>query len=840
MAQQRRFVDRLAALEAFRSELEWTESDHADPEPRVLNLTGVGGIGKSRLLREFRTQCADGHRTALLDLQNPVMRQQEDALAALRVELGSQGVQFDRFDIAYAVLWQRLHPHLRINRKDLPFVDASEVLTQVVDELTGLPVFGSAVGLVKLTQFAVRSGRRRRTIRQDETLQHLDGLSNADLVDAVTFLFAEELRDGSRAKPYVVFVDAFEALVPTPVRSGRVASADAWLRDLIAQLDRGLVVVASREPLGWNAYDPAWAQIIRSHRIAGLPMEARLELLEHSGIGEGAERSAIAEASVGLPFYLHLAIDTRTQQPAAAAGRAARTAVSAEEILQRFLAHVAADEIRLLEVLSAARQFDYPLFRHLARSFDLPGNRLVWEALTSYSFVHRAEDGFHRLHQLMLAALRGRLSPAAQREIHTVLFGYWEHHGAKGVAAVPAQRTEGETAVGGPEAARRNVRALQEAVYHGLRAQRLSGPDVLDHADRALRHGGRPTVEGILRDLRGHLAAGPAADPELSETALCLETEAAVLMGDASTANHLTPEATWPLATTVGARLAVAAANGRRIAGRTAEALSLYGRVWDEHDGATRLTAGLWAADLHMCQGRFLDADSLAARIQADAPDDAAELRGDVARLRHLAHRFAFDWDASLRHLHEAEREYQRAGSLVGSANILVNRAELLALTDPGAGVREASAAIEVQQGMGALHELGKAYTALAGALLNLGRTEEAAAALQSACHHLERAHYRSGRARAELFRAHLHARRGDGAAADRSARWAIAELETAEVYPTLVLAACLLTERLGTADDAIERARSRARAAIQPIDSLAAVEDRMARVIFALVEGTP
>ncbi|MDQ2789341.1 MAG: hypothetical protein DLM60_15805 [Pseudonocardiales bacterium] len=91
-ALERRFVNRESALAAFTDEL----SRVAD-RPRVLNVVGVGGIGKSRLLRELRNRAAasDGCRTAVLDLQVPAMRQQENALAVLRTEFGRQKVSFD-------------------------------------------------------------------------------------------------------------------------------------------------------------------------------------------------------------------------------------------------------------------------------------------------------------------------------------------------------------------------------------------------------------------------------------------------------------------------------------------------------------------------------------------------------------------------------------------------------------------------------------------------------------------------------------------------------------------------------------------------------------------------
>lgn len=114
-ALQRQFFNREGLLAVYDEELQAISE-----RPRVLNIVGVGGIGKSRLLQELRLRTPERHRTARLDLQLPTLRQQEDALAVLRTEYGAQGVKFDRFDIAYAVLWQRVHPQLQMDRKNTP------------------------------------------------------------------------------------------------------------------------------------------------------------------------------------------------------------------------------------------------------------------------------------------------------------------------------------------------------------------------------------------------------------------------------------------------------------------------------------------------------------------------------------------------------------------------------------------------------------------------------------------------------------------------------------------------------------------------------------------------
>jgi tetratricopeptide (TPR) repeat protein len=238
-----------------------------------------------------------------------------------------------------------------------------------------------------------------------------------------------------------------------------------------------------------------------------------------------------------------------------------------------------------------------------------------------------------------------------------------------------------------------------------------------------------------------------------------------------------------------------------------------------------------------MSQGRFRDAFDFTERLLDEAPTGDFLLRGDIARLQHLGYRFALDFDASQRALDEATELYRRAGTIVEPANLVTNRSELLAWTDPLQAVYTAAEAIEVQSELGAFHELGKAYTALAIAQTRLGQHDEATVSFQTATEALERARYRSGRARAELFRAFLHARTSDVDAALASARWAVQELLVAEVYPSLIMMTGQFLETIGIADREITEAAHHACRQIQPLDSLTALRERTGKLVVDLLE---
>jgi aminoglycoside phosphotransferase (APT) family kinase protein/cellobiose-specific phosphotransferase system component IIA len=442
------------------------------------------------------------------------------------------------------------------------------------------------------------------------------------------------------------------------------------------------------------------------------------------------------------------------------------------------------------------------LFRQLTTAFQLPGDRLAWDSLTAYSFIYPAGDAL-RLHQLIRAAVQARLPAATVTQIHALLSRVWNDR---------AQHGSGTAA----------ARAFRESAYHSLLAGQATASALLSCADQAARRGGHGATAGIADDLQEWLVGRPGAGGA-SEAALalqCLRAEAAVRLGDAAEVAVITrsPPAAAGADAAVTARLAVAAGHGRRIAGNTRAALDTFTGVWEHSTGPVRLAAGLWACDLHMCQGRFRDAEKLAAELEALTPAAEAEFRGDIARLRHLTRRFAFDYPAASRYLDDATACYRAAGSAIGLANASTNRAELLALTSPAEAITEAGKAIELQEDIGAHHELGKAYTALAVAHLRRGELDRAEAALRSARSSLERAGYRSGRARAEFYLALAHARRGRTDEAHSSLRWAVDELEAADVYPTIILCAAQTLTAMGITDSEIAASARKAADRLQPL----------------------
>jgi len=210
-------------------------------------------------------------------------------------------------------------------------------------------------------------------------------------------------------------------------REGRYVK-DAWLRRLLAPLygpNRGILcVIAGREPPGWDQAPrtlcPAPAQAVQTWLVGHLgPGDARDYLTralttdtDQDAIPEqtpdhapGAPlleaMIAAAEVTPGQvhPFYLGFTADLvlaarrRGEAPGPQAFAAAPDqADNRRELVHRLLKYCSDPVEDAVIALSAARAFDWPLFRALGQRNGFGDRGADFRALTSFSFVKPLAD----------------------------------------------------------------------------------------------------------------------------------------------------------------------------------------------------------------------------------------------------------------------------------------------------------------------------------------------------------------------------------------------------------------------------------------------------------------
>lgn len=825
----RRFSDRAEAFTAFRQALA-----EQDPEAqKVLNFWGVGGIGKSRLQHELREMLRRDQLgiSVRLDFQAPTVRRQDAGLYQLRHSLRAEhGLELPLFDIAYAVYWQRANPEVPLSASELPLLSESEILGDIVSAAGNAPVVGVVVSLVKGLDLLGKRAQRWRRVREDLDLRNLDRLDVHEILDALTFFFARDLRHAlnEHVQRCVIMLDAHEALWEDVTARGGRGDRDAWIRDLIAQTPGVLWVISSRDALKWGATDPEWCEpYLERHAIGDLPPHDRLDFLTSCGV-EGPVARVIAEASNGVPFYLNVSVDhweSIRQEREPAAGDFGE---SPGDLLSRFIGHVPQPEEELLKVLSIPRSWDRELFEVLVRRFNISFPLSRWPDFCAYSFTRQTSGGRWVMHSLMREELRRRLSDDTALEVHVAIFDFEQ------------ERTENEDL---PPS--RRIESFREAVMHGLLSQRLTADWFMREANFFMYRGLWQAMSEVIDEMEG-LITDPAEHPAELLRGVGDYLNAWILRQQGRLAEARAGYEALDLRLLKPFELGIRfqMANVLRETGQTRTAGQVYEELWsrpaDATDRVLHRLVGIQYADFHYVQGRFPQAKAILDDIASLGQDQAAKEVAEAKRILGHIDRLAEQDGRGIELYRQARNLFARCDDVFGVAMTATNFAEALWPSDPRGALFYAAEATELNEALGSRLEVGKARIAIAMAHLVQGDHDRALNAAEEAVAIHVDAGYRSGEAQARLAQAFARASARHRPRAAEAALQAAAILEDLEAYPTLRLVAALASQRLDpTTASQVAGVQERARADIQWLGDPADGELRLERLVVRLLPAS-
>lgn len=391
----------------------------------VMMFWGVGGAGKSWLLRKLRDSLPQGMPSALLDLEPnaggaPYHTDAARALGELRRQFDN--VPFPRFDLAYA--WLRYKEGVRdepLLRGSGPTAAVFELLTDVVPGMAdGIP---GVSWLVK--QMSKRASRRLKDSALEgwlaekvgqEDFQRLRHSHPQDLYAALADRFlldaAEHLPPrGSAACRGVVFLDTFETLRVGVSGGAAALQREQWVRSLVALDSPLLLVIAGRDRIEWDAVDPDFAEdwCLRQRLVGGLSEIDARRFLRNCGISDLELQDAVLRVSLDTddevtagergyhPFSLGLCTDTivaesahgRMANPSTFAMAAGDTAA----LTQRFLKSLNdATHEAWIRRLAVTPRFDEEAARRSFSSSAGAAQDAAWAMLRGCSFLRETDD----------------------------------------------------------------------------------------------------------------------------------------------------------------------------------------------------------------------------------------------------------------------------------------------------------------------------------------------------------------------------------------------------------------------------------------------------------------
>jgi hypothetical protein len=330
--QERRVLSRLLAMPS------------GQPLPVVM-FYGVGGTGKSWLLRRLRADVPPETPTALLDVDPkcggaPYHTDHSRALAEVRRQLAA--VECPRFDLAYS--WLRFHEGVKdeplLKDKGLAGI-ATEALADLASgTATGLPLVGffSKKIAAKLSEKFQGSKLERWLAKKtnQEDFLHLRKLSAQEIYPQLVDRFLLDLAEGLPERPGracrgVLFLDTVEALRLGLLGEAQIHQREQWLRDLHRNGSPLLLLLAGRDRLSWQDADQEYrdCRLLEQHLVGGLSERDSRLFLHRCGITDPSMQQEVLRVSVDTetaatvgdiayhPFSLGLCADTLRNEPGA-------------------------------------------------------------------------------------------------------------------------------------------------------------------------------------------------------------------------------------------------------------------------------------------------------------------------------------------------------------------------------------------------------------------------------------------------------------------------------------------------------------------------------------------
>lgn len=410
---QKEFTDRKEPQEIFIDALE----DLENRDYSVLNFYGIGGIGKSALIKHFQQKHCEGNKDIVygsVNFQDPQSRSLAKTLTAIKESLAKYKIDFYTFELAYTIFWSKKNPESEYKKKNFPFIEEGGLVAsalEFVNESAGMT--GSlAIGLLNYL-----SDKTQKISLDEEIKKNLSEFESKDSFDQendLPWFFGRDLDDFRMKCPdkkIVIFIDTYEALWGKDRCDANEITTDEWVRSLIAELPKVLFVICGRDILKWEKIDADWVDILenRQHILGDLSQEDSQYFLDSCEIKDVEIQQNIYYSSKGVPFYLDLCVDTYHEiknKNKVVYKKDFQSLDPKHEatVFERFMRYLDHYEQETLYVLAIPRFYTAELFKLLIKEFDTKYPSTAMDRINSFSFVSEIGGKFY-IHNLLRESL---------------------------------------------------------------------------------------------------------------------------------------------------------------------------------------------------------------------------------------------------------------------------------------------------------------------------------------------------------------------------------------------------------------------------------------------------
>lgn len=402
----RMFTDREEPRAAFWKQYNAVKAElQQDSNVHVLNFYGIGGIGKSSLLKKLISEMKEelsAPRYIYIDLSNG--QESRAVLDKMRNMLAdTYGFSFPLFELASYVYAQKLGD--KVSPLEVQaLTKKSPILSFMMSAAGSIPVLGVATKVLSLADQGVAVVRSYLKNHSRE-LKQIEFFEAEELYKKLPALFAIDLTYNleDTDEPLVIFLDTYEALVNELSSIGEPLTADEWIRGdegLVQYAANTLWVISGREKLKWERFDRELGESVESHILGNLSQSDSEHFLEQAGIIDGKLRTQLYALTNGTPVYLDLCVDQFSRM----LNEGIKPEISlfgqnTFELITRFIRYMDNAHQDLVYMLACLDKWDDALIADISASPRLNFSWTSYSKAKDYSFVIASEDGMYNIHQ---------------------------------------------------------------------------------------------------------------------------------------------------------------------------------------------------------------------------------------------------------------------------------------------------------------------------------------------------------------------------------------------------------------------------------------------------------
>lgn len=467
---------------------------------RLLVMHGLGGVGKSSLLRMFRLHCKSMHIPVAL-ASGEEANSAVDVLANWADDLRAEGIKLPIFTKTiehYRAIQAKVDEQVRKAQdgrsKALDIVGKAG--SKTAEAVSGA-IAGAAIGSIIPgigTAAGSALGGALGGMGAEALMDWLNGfLKKPDIdlfLDAAKRLTNDFLNDLAQAAPkhrLVLMLDTYE----------QMSAVDDWTRDLAQRVPPNvLLVIAGREMVNWDRQWPGWMAQAEVHPLEPMTPDVMRELVRNyyatqvGGEPDPTQVEKIIHFAHGLPMAVTAAVRLWVKYRVKEFEEVEAGAL--DELVRRLREGVPQEMIPVLEAAAAVRYFNKEILRAVMQppegSESAKGLSAAYEELRRFPFVKSSREGAQpvlRLHDSVREFIDRSLQvddPERHRELHERAAAYFEKH---------LEKASGEE----------SERLGLERLYHRIRTDERAGIQLFQEmAEELVRYQLVNRLRALLND----------------------------------------------------------------------------------------------------------------------------------------------------------------------------------------------------------------------------------------------------------------------------------------------------------------------------------------------------